>query len=502
MIIRKPYAFLIKYFKLIHILLFILMSYLTYKSNGLYIFFRDYAKSGTYTYYENMTFKYVNLFMIFFAIILIGLLLLILLLMKKKEKKVLYYILATVFYSALLIIYMFFISVFSDLEFKTYSNQYLVFYRDITFIFYYLNYIFLTVAFIRGFGFNIKKFNFEKDVKELDISEEDREEIEVSSVIDYEDVGDFLRKGKRNIGYYIKENSYILIVFMVILSLFLGSSFFINKFVTNKIYKLGNTISINEFDYVINNSYVIEKKLNGDYIKKGKYFLIIDFNIKNNSSDSTISIDDNRINVNDKYYYPKTNVGSVFEEFGVIYKKQLIKNNSNNNYILVFELDENPKNIMFQLFYGKKISDGDSIYLYKNVKINPYQFTDNNIGEYKINDEIDLNDTYYRTGKLKVINMEVLDKINYKYNKCFNETCNEFEKTVIASGNNLILKMEYNLTINKNIFNYIKYNNKYLKNITPDNYEKNIVLLEVPNTIGDDFELNFDIRGTTFKLIK
>ena len=40
MIIRKPYAFLIKYFKVIHITLFVFMTYLLFKTRNIYIFFK------------------------------------------------------------------------------------------------------------------------------------------------------------------------------------------------------------------------------------------------------------------------------------------------------------------------------------------------------------------------------------------------------------------------------------------------------------------------------
>ena len=235
MIIRKPYAFLIKYFKVIHIILFLFMSYLTYKTHGVYEFFSNYAKTGTYTYLNNMTFSYVNIFMIIIAIILVTLLLLIFFLMKQKEKKVLYYILATIYYFLSFGLYIYFISIFKSLEFTVYNNQSLVLFRDISMVLYFLNYIFLVVAFVRGFGFNIKKFNFEQDLKELDISESDREEIEVGGQVDYENVGDFLRRRKRNFGYYIKENSYILIVFLIITVLGLGSHLIMTKLITNKV---------------------------------------------------------------------------------------------------------------------------------------------------------------------------------------------------------------------------------------------------------------------------
>ena len=205
MIIRKPYAFLIKYFKIIHIILFVFMVYLSLKTRTLYIFFRDFLASGTYTYIPNMVYKYVSPLMIIAAIILVGLLLLIYFLMKQKDKKVLYYLMAVIFYFMSFIIFIYFFGVFNRLEYSSYNNQSLVIFRDLSMVLYYINYGFLVIAFIRGFGFNVKKFNFEKDLKELDITEEDREEIEISSGIDYENIGNLFEEEKEILYIILKK---------------------------------------------------------------------------------------------------------------------------------------------------------------------------------------------------------------------------------------------------------------------------------------------------------
>ena len=45
MIFRKPYAILIKYFKLIHVLLTIIMAYLVYRTYNLFHFLSEYMKT-------------------------------------------------------------------------------------------------------------------------------------------------------------------------------------------------------------------------------------------------------------------------------------------------------------------------------------------------------------------------------------------------------------------------------------------------------------------------
>ena len=60
MILRKPYAFLIKYFKIIHIIMFIFFSYLVFSLRKIYMFFVNYIKTNNYIYFENMAKEYVT----------------------------------------------------------------------------------------------------------------------------------------------------------------------------------------------------------------------------------------------------------------------------------------------------------------------------------------------------------------------------------------------------------------------------------------------------------
>ena len=503
MIIRKPYAFLIKYFKLIHIILFFGNLYLLIKTRNIYLFFQSYAKLGTYNYFPNMALSYVNFYMIIIAILLVAFLVSIYFLMKQKEKKVLLYLFATIFYFLSFGIYIYFISVFNSLEYTSFNNQLQVLFRDISMIFYYLNYIFLVVFFVRGFGFNVKKFNFEKDLKDLDISEEDREEIEVGSGIDYENIGNFVRRKKRNFKYYIKENSFILIMFFITIILIVTSHILINNLVTNKIYKENEVIIIDDINYLINSSYVIDKDLDGNIIKKDKKYLIIDYNVLNNSSSKTIiDINNSRIKIGDKYYYPKTNLNNSFLEFGNIYNREYLNSKENKNYILVFEIDYYSDTLLE--LYERKYSKGEEVlFSYKNIDLDTYKFIDNSIGEYKLNDVINLESTYFKRGNLKIISYEVLDTLNYSYEKCSNDSCKTYNKTISVNNNNKILKIQYEKDFNRDIFKYLKveYNNiKYdISDITPSNYLENTVLFEIPSIIEtNDINLLFNVRGINF----
>ena len=60
MIIRKPYAFLIKNFKKIHIALLILGIYVGYKLLDVITFVNEFMKFGTYDLYANPVSNYIS----------------------------------------------------------------------------------------------------------------------------------------------------------------------------------------------------------------------------------------------------------------------------------------------------------------------------------------------------------------------------------------------------------------------------------------------------------
>ena len=508
MIIRKPYAFLIKYFKIIHIILFFLIGYLSIKTRNIYIFFRDFLKNGTYTYTVNMGSNYINIFMIISTISLFILLTAIYFLMKQKGKKVFYYLSSLIYYLLSFVVLIFFLTVFNNLEFRNYSNQSLVIFRDIAMILYYFNYIFLIVAFIRGFGFNIKKFNFEKDLKDLDITDSDREEIEINSGIDYENISNFFRKRKRNLKYTIKENSFIITFILVSLFSLIGASFLFNKLVTNKTYKETDLIIDNNINYVINYSYITNVDNNSNVIKKNTNYLIVDYSITNHSSmNINPEINNSRLKVGDNYYYPVTNLNNLFADLGNIYKNQIIRINDTKSYILIFEVTDKNRFIL-ELYTGKSVSHGEVSYQYKNILLSPKETKENNLGNYKVNDKIDLSKTYFTKGTLKVLDYQIIDNYDYTYQKCDNNNCVDYKATVIATGFNKLLKIDYEFDLDKDIFNYlnIKYNNNLissskLRNITPSNIQ-NSVFIEVPNSIDSEFDLYFNIRNTKFSISK
>lgn len=102
------------------------------------------------------------------------------LLMKWKNKSRNLYIFTIGFYFVLFILFIIYFNVFSNISLNQINVRGIRAYRDIIIIAYVPQYILLAFHVIRAVGFDIKKFDFKKDLEELDIAEEDQEEIEVT----------------------------------------------------------------------------------------------------------------------------------------------------------------------------------------------------------------------------------------------------------------------------------------------------------------------------------
>ena len=88
MILRKPYAFLIKNFKKIHLILTFLLVYLAIKIYGIVKFFSEYASSGYYNVVSNIAGSHINIFMYIAVILILAAGIFIYMLMYNKKKKV------------------------------------------------------------------------------------------------------------------------------------------------------------------------------------------------------------------------------------------------------------------------------------------------------------------------------------------------------------------------------------------------------------------------------
>ena len=91
MILRKPYAFFIKYFRIIHLIMAIFIGLLIFQTNTFLQFFNQYVNSNMITIGENLR-SYLNNFSFVYIVIVLIMDFVVWLLLDVKKKKNLFYV--------------------------------------------------------------------------------------------------------------------------------------------------------------------------------------------------------------------------------------------------------------------------------------------------------------------------------------------------------------------------------------------------------------------------
>lgn len=371
-ILRKPYAFLIKHFKLIHAFVSLLLIFLITKSTQLLNFFSDYTVATTS---QIQSTNYINFFMYLALIIVIAISFTMIILMRKKDKPILFYILTIIVYTLIFIGFAYDSSIITKLEKTILDRQTLNLVRDINKFIVIGQYIFLIPYIIRALGFDIKKFDFKKDMKELDIEISDNEEFEFTTGIDSEKVKTKLRRRLRELKYYYLENKIFILIIIIPTLTIIGYNLVTKIDITHK-YKENEEIKLdNYYTIKINESYITNKDNNSKEIKlDDTCFLILKFTITSTYS-SKFSLDTNKfiVKIKGNKYIPTKQYYKKLSDYGIGYKEQKINPNTTKEYILVYNIPNENKNKKMTLEYNYRYDYNNNTpkMLKKIVKLTP-----------------------------------------------------------------------------------------------------------------------------------
>lgn len=532
MIIKKPYAFLIKKFRYIHAILFVMLLYLAFKSFEIYSFFSEYVNSSYYINIANLTTKYINKAMFIvdlFAILFSGLILYILSL-KKKERKV--YLFICIYYIILIIGFIYCYQVFKSLQHISLTLEIIRSMRDISLLIILPQIVFLFIILSRTLGFNIKQFDFKKDLEEMQIDTSDYEEVEITlGKNNYKKVRS-LRKLLRYTKYFILEHKLLVTIISSIIVLSLSLVMFSRLKVYMISYRQNEEILANSLWYTAQEAYITNTNINGKIITKDKYYLLAKVNIKNKSyNDYVLKRDTFILKINDKEIIPKFNFTNEFIDLGEVFTPINIPSGVEKQFLVVFELSK--KEIKKEYTIAIKNFENNSIIIndssYKEITIYPIDLNSkNNVGTYYIPSTINFEKTVIGNSELKILDYEIEKSFKEKYDFCVsNDKCYETTYIVkpysINSNEDLILKLNTNIKmdetayINKYIdspsdlykyYSIIKYTYQgvtktYYPTIIDNQYNKNdFVYIEVPNEIkySTNLELILSIRGIKYTI--
>ena len=455
-ILKKPYAFLIKRFRLIHLILAAVIAFLIVKTLGIYNFFDRYVTNVYATLSDSTPSNYVTIFMFLVTVIIIAVSMLIYFLMRKKDKPRTFYVILSVYYLLFFLGLIGYFMLFKAVESSNLSIRDAMLYRDLTIIVILPQFIFLIFAIIRGIGFDIKKFNFSKDLKDLDISDEDSEEFEFVLGTDSYKYTRFARRRLREFKYYILENKFM---FTILTGLVLAIAFvmFILHFtVYNKTYNKNQKFYANNLAIQVNNSYLTNLDYTGKPIEDGKYFLVVNTTFTNSSGYTTVlNLSSYVLETKNENVYPTLSRNNYFVDLGAGYAKEKIESGSSATYILVYELN----NSQLSNKYNLKIIDevdykaGTMHSKTKNVSLRPKTYYNiETVGEYEVGTPVTMYESILNNSTLLINSYAFQSKYTYKYEACIRNNCRDVTDAVTADAtkNKTLLVLSGSLEVDSN----------------------------------------------------
>lgn len=530
MILKKPYAFLIRHFKLTHMIMCVFLVYIAYKCNDLLYYFTQYINAGYYIKIGDVVSEYINayLYISLFIALAIDLSILVLLHVKEKNNTIYGIVFVTYIIVTALVINGHLNLLNMQLEIIDFKKVRL--FKDVLFVSMFVQYATIIFMLIRGLGFNVKKFNFEDELEKIEISSSDNAEFEFTVELNTNTFARKLRKQRRHLKYFFVEHKRLLILIGVLIVLLSTSIAFINIGTNKFTYKENITIKINRNTIVVNNSYITNKSYNKTIISKDYTYLIVNFDVKN-TSEGTNSLDADRFSliIGNKIYQPSKNEIDSFFDFGEVYNGEKLKPNVAKNYILIFKIPNKEINSKKYIFRYSAIQNKNNQNTNKdfNIKLDPkLESVEQEIDTKKIGEVLNLELSILGETKIKINTFEIENSFNSTYDYCINKLCTKMTTKIIPNnlmnGVRTVLKLNTEVNYDKKItskeilnkselisniseITYVydgkTYTDKAIANLTPNELSSgNDIYLEVDSKIktATQILLKLNIRGNIY----
>lgn len=522
MILRKPFAILIKYFKVIHIILTILSFYLIYRTNLLLNFFNEYMATNNSVIGKDLTGElYSSLMYISLFVIIVGSLI-ILGLMLFKKKKVKLYIYNIVTYIFVTVVFLYAHSVVISLEVELVDIRTLKIVQDLLTTIFLLQIVSLIIVAIRATGFNVQKFNFTKDLQELEIEDIDNEEFEVNIDLNSDETRRKINRTIRHAKYIYKENKFVILM-LLILAIGIGSvAIYMNIGVYNKVYHKGEAFSTNLFTMQLEESYAVDTDYKGNKLYENESFLLIRVNLKNTTSKEQ-TFDSARlvVNIDEHYFYHESIYSEQMIDIGNIYINQKVSTGL-TNYVFIYKVPTKFLNRNIKLIYtdynGKEI----------RMKVTPTSLNENvKETSYAMGEKIDFQDSVLENIEATINSVEISNIFRVDYNYCIQDQCypsyEYLVPTLSGTEDKVLIKINgsvignssskyENLSSFINYFGYLEYQigdqiktvSLSTQNIKPTKTTvQDVCYIETTKeaTTAEKINLVFKIRNKTYKYV-
>lgn len=532
MILRKPYAFFIKYFKLLHAIIAVLVAFLLYRSFTLYNFFRAYVVDYSSALNELSPRTLLNMysFIILLGIIILVIILLSVMIYKKKPKAL--YIYSLIVYILVMVLYWVTFPVLRDISVSILDIRFSSALRDFFLIAIVLQAVSLILYIVRATGFDIKQFDFGSDLQKLDINEKDSEEIEVALEFDKNKVNRQVRYKIRQLKYIYIENKFLINTVGIILVVVLTFTIYLNIGVYTASYNQGSSFSASGVVMNVRDSYLTQTDPFGNQLTDDM-IVAVKMDIKKDSLNKTLNTGLATLRIGDTSYGQNNNYAKELYDLGTAYVNQQLSDEF-QSYILAFVIPKEDMNETMILKFNDDVSYVKGEIGAKNilVTLDPINLSGSkDAGIKKLGDEEDFEGSVLESSSLKINSYEIGDKFKIDYRYCYgtNKCLDSIEYvTPTATGSYLktLMKIDADFDIDKNVYdsqittfssflntfgtiNYKIGENWLSKKISTQVIKPKVgrddahYYIEVPNDIKNASEINFTfkIRNSVYKYV-
>lgn len=394
--------------------------------------------------------------------------------------------------------------------------------RDIASVVVYVQYATILLTAIRAVGFNIKQFNFGEDLAELEINVSDYEEFELTVGLDQAKIKRRIRRGKRELKYFIVENLFVLLLLSFIVITSLTVIIFLNIYVYNKFYEQSESFKAGYFVNQINNVYYTHLNQKGNNIApKGKAYVVTNVTFSNiDIYPHDISLDDINLTFNQEIFSPIIMRYQSFIDLGEGYIKQVIPSGSSKTFIFVFEVNENVdfNDLIFRYRESLIISNASLEAKYKKVKIKAVSLDNiEKVNEAKISEQLLFNDSALENTELIINDVKMESQFIYDATSCYGDVCNTAPNILTLqyiTNKNILMRLAYTYSKDMqavlpssndfvsliNTYGMVRYkiNNKIQETLlidkTPSNYNGNDLFFQIPLSLKQANEAELVIR--------
>lgn len=453
MILRKPYAFIIKHFRLIHLMMLACLSYLLMVARDINKLFESLQASSTFIYagadaYINKSVYYILFIFLFLSGVVFWLL-------REKKKPTKLYLFLILYGIVEIFLFYYEFNLLGILQENVVEADQLILGRDISTICLLPNYVLMAICFVRGIGFNLKQFNFSKDVEELEIADVDSAEFEVLIGQNNYKYLRFIRRTIREIKYYILENKFGITIFISILLLFFAGYgiYYYNTYLkkTNK----EETNIINGIAYTVRDSYITAKDFNGVVLSDTYKYVVVDLTLFNNTTENKVlNLDNITLSNGSLVYYPILTRNQKFYDLGVPYNEgDLLFPKTSKDVTLSFEIPQstNSRNFSLRVQYGIDTSGSNVLSRYKNFDVSSIDVdSEPTTIKTNINETINTNVVQKNPFNLTITGYSILDSYDNRYVVCRSVTaCNPLSDVIrpVRSNSETMLVIDYKGTM-------------------------------------------------------